>query len=92
MAGTPVVELADLSAWQIETDDLTELDVVNVQVGSEVALTFDAIPDLEMAGTVQRIKSLGEEKMGDVTYTVVVRPEDYDPRLRWRMTALVIIP
>jgi len=28
MPGTPVVQLADFSSWQIETDDLTELGVV----------------------------------------------------------------
>ena len=31
LAGTPVLQLADLLAWQIETDDLTELDVVKVR-------------------------------------------------------------
>jgi HlyD family secretion protein len=91
-AGMPVVELADLAAWQVETDDLTELDVVGVQVGDRARLTFDAIEGLELAGTVQRIKPRGEEKRGDVTYTVVIRLHDQDPRLRWRMTAVAEIP
>jgi len=73
VAAQPIVELADLSCWQIETDDLTELDIVRVQ-------------------TVVRIKSIGEEKRGDVTYTVVIEPDEQDPRLRWNMTALVTIP
>jgi len=89
--GMPVATLADLSAWQIETDDLTELNIVRVQEGDAVAITFDAVPDLEMPGTVIRIKEIGENKMGDITYTVIILPDEYDDRLRWNMTATVII-
>ncbi len=91
-AGVPVAALADLSSWQIETDDLTELDVVGVEEGDRVSLTFDAIPGLELPGRVLRVKPLGEEKLGDVTYTVVVALEEEDPRLKWRMTAVVTLP
>ncbi len=91
MVGQPVVELADLTVWQVETDDLTELDIVGVQEGDGVTLTFDAIEGLELAGTVERIKPIGLEKLGDITYTVVVRLEEQDPRLRWNMTAVVTI-
>jgi len=92
VAGQPIVRLADLSQWQIETDDLTELDIVRVQPGDRVVLTFDAIKGLELSGTVLRIKAIGEEKQGDVTYTVIVQPDEQDPRLRWNMTAVVTIP
>ena len=91
-AGVPVAALADLSSWEIETDDLTELDIVGVEEGDRVSLTFDAIPGLELPGRVLRVKPLGEEKLGDVTYTVVVVPEEEDPRLKWRMTAVVTLP
>jgi multidrug resistance efflux pump len=92
VAGMPVVQLADLTTWQIETDDLTELDVVDVREGDRAKLTFDAIQDLELRGTVVRIKPLGQEKRGDITYTVIIRPDEQDSRLRWRMTAVVTIP
>ncbi len=85
--GAPVVHLADLSAWQVETDDLTELQVGRVREGGPVKLKFDAIPDLELAGTATRIKTLGEKKQGDITYTVIITPEKQDERLRWNMTA-----
>ncbi len=88
----PVAWLADLSEWQIETDDLTELNVVNVEVGAPAAITFDAIPDLELPGTVVHVGAIGENKMGDITYTVIVAPDEHDDRLRWGMTALVTIP
>jgi HlyD family secretion protein len=89
--GTPVVVLADLSAWQIETDDLTELNIVRVNEGDVVLITFDAIPDLEMPGEVVRIKAIGENKMGDITYTAIIVPDTHDDRLRWNMTASVVI-
>ena len=91
MPGVPVAWLADLSEWQIETDDLTELSVVDVAVGAPAEITFDAIPGLELPGKVVRIGSMGENKMGDITYTVIVEPEEHDDRLRWGMTAMVRI-
>ncbi len=33
VAGSPVAQLADLTDWRIETDDLTEINVVYVHVG-----------------------------------------------------------
>ncbi|MFN2184267.1 MAG: HlyD family secretion protein [Anaerolineae bacterium] len=92
VAGMPVVELADLSALQVETDDLTELDIVQVQEGDEALVTFDAIEGLEIGGTVVRIEPIGREKLGDITYAVVVRLHEQDARLRWNMTAVVTIP
>ncbi|MGD2206141.1 MAG: biotin/lipoyl-binding protein [Anaerolineae bacterium] len=89
--GAPIVVLADLSAWQIETDDLTELNVVRVHEGDPVTVTFDAVPDLELPGLVVRIEAIGKDKMGDITYTVIIQPDRFDERLRWNMTASVVI-
>jgi len=88
---TPLVQLADLTQWQIETDDLTELDIVRVKEGSTAKLAFDAIPDLELSGKVLRIKPIGVNRQGDMTYVVVIQPEKSDPRLRWNMTTKVTI-
>ena len=89
--GSPMVRLADLTTLQIETDDLTELNVVRVEEGAPAIVTFDAIPGLTTTGKVVRIKPLGENKQGDMTYTVVVQPDQLDDRLRWNMTAAVAI-
>jgi len=89
--GAPVAQLADFSAWQIETDDLTELGVVDIDTGSPVTITVDAIPDLELTGQVVAIEAIGENKRGDITYTVMVEPEQQDERLRWNMTTVVSI-
>ena len=89
--GAVVVRLADLSAWQIETDDLTELDVVKVKKGTPASVTFDALPGVELAGKVVQIKPIGAKKQGDMTYTVVIRPDQHEDRLYWNMTATVTI-
>jgi multidrug resistance efflux pump len=91
MQADPVLELADFSAWQIETDDLTELSVVDVSPGDPVTIKVDAIPGLELDGRVLRIKELGENKHGDITYTVLIEPQQREDRLRWNMTTAVFI-
>ncbi len=89
--GAGVLRLADTSAWQIETTDLTELNIVNVSEGMPVRLTFDAIPGLELTGKVTQITPFGESKQGDIDYTVIITPDQQDARLRWNMTAKVSI-
>lgn len=89
--GTPVVQLADLSQWQIETEDLTELNVVRIEQGDAATVRIDAIPELELRGTVEHIGSYGENQQGDIVYRVVVALAESDERLRWNMTAAVTI-
>lgn len=89
--GAPVVQLADFSNWQVETTDLTELNVVKVQAGNAATLSFDAIPDLALIGKVTAIKAFGTNRQGDIVYTVIITPDQQDARLRWNMTAKVTI-
>ncbi len=85
------VQIGDFSSWLIETRDLTELRVVGVRPGDRATITFDAIPDLELPGQVTRIRSIGQNTQGDITYTVSIAPERSDDRLLWNMTAKVLI-
>ncbi len=89
--GTVLVRLADESAWEVRSDDLTELMIARVRVGDAVALTFDGIPELEIPGRVKFIRPFGEKKRGDITYTVTIAPDRWDDRLRWNMTAQIAI-
>lgn len=82
--------LADLTRYQVETTDLTEMSVVGIKEGSPVKVTFDAITGLELPGKVLRISPLGEDKQGDITYTVYIDLTKQDARLRWNMTASVV--
>jgi HlyD family secretion protein len=87
----PIAQLADISTWLVETTDLTEISIVDVAVGDTVQVEIDALPDVELQGTVTNIKPFGVNVLGDITYKVTVRLGTSDPRLRWNMTAAVTI-
>jgi HlyD family secretion protein len=89
--GSAIVSMADLNAWQIETDDLSEVDVINVQPDQSVTMTFDALPGVKLNGKVLAVTPKAQTKRGDVTYTVKIAIEDPDSRLKWGMTGQVEI-
>jgi HlyD family secretion protein len=90
--GEPVVTLADLSSWQIETTDLNELGVVNIANGFGVEVNIDAFPDESFTGFVSDISSISDVVRGDVTYVVTIElGDDLDVPLRWGMTAFITI-
>ena len=90
-AGATVATLADLSEWQVETTDLTELGVVKTKIGASVDITFDALEGFHLPGRVVKIQPMGEDRHGDILYTVTVKPDRIEPRLQWNMTATVTI-
>jgi multidrug resistance efflux pump len=85
----PVGTLADFSSWWVETDNLTEIEVVRIREGQGVSVVLDALPDASLAGTVTAIDTVFEEKRGDITYTARIALADVDPLMRWGMTAAV---
>ena len=88
--GVEVVQLADFGGWLVETTDLTEIDVVHLDLGQEVDVTIDALPGETLTGTITRIASVSALKRGDVTYDVTVALNDTGGLpLRWGMTAFV---
>ncbi len=91
-AGTPVISIGDNSIWYVDTDDLSEIDVVQVQVGQQAVVKIDALPSEEYRGVVNKITPRSETKRGDVTYTVTIEMNDaQNAPLRWGMTAFVDI-
>ncbi len=88
-AESRAVSVADTSSWMIETTDTTELEVVDVAVGQAVTFTTDAMPDVEMSGVVTAISQSSYTLSGDVIYTVYIKAEDVDPRVKWGMTVEV---
>ena len=83
------VIVADTSQWHIETSDLTELEVVDVAEGQRVDILADALPEVEMRGVVEKIGQSFKSQGGDILYTVRIRVDDVDPRMRWGMTVEV---
>ena len=88
-SGVPVAVLADFSQWFVETDNLTEIEVVDVTENQAVTFIPDALPDVVLSGNVDRIDDIFEEKRGDITYTTRIRVDEIDSRLRWGMTVVV---
>lgn len=87
----PAVVLADTSAWQLEASELTELNIVQIALGAQAMISFDALPDLALTGQVSRISPIGKNSQGETLYTIYVTPDHWDARLRWNMLAQVRI-
>lgn len=83
---TRAVSVANTSSWIVETTDITELEVVKISEGQSVSLSVDALPDVTFEGVVQEISQSSTLQSGDVMYTVLIRADEVDPRLRWGMT------
>lgn len=89
--GLPVIQFGDTSGWQVETNDLTELDVVGVKLGLPAEVRIDALPGEVVNGVVTDIAAVSQLIRGDVTYPVTITLEETDLPLRWGMTATVDI-
>lgn len=88
----PAATLADTDQWQVATRNLTELDVARLQAGDTVQVTFDALPDAQVQGTIMDIALLATVDRGDVVYkTTIALPQAADLPLRWGMTAIVAL-
>ena len=88
--GLPVLLLADLENLQVETTDLGEIDVAQIVVGDTAIVTFDALPELVLEGTVVSIAPKAAPGSG-VNYPVILKLNEIPADLRWGMTAFVDI-
>jgi multidrug efflux pump subunit AcrA (membrane-fusion protein) len=88
-SGTWAILLADFSEWYVETNDLTEQEVVKISVGQGATLTSDALPDLSLRGEVTEIADTSHMQSGDVLYQVRLLLDKPDPNFRWGMTVEV---
>lgn len=84
-----VILVADFSEWYVETNDLTELEVVRISEGQVVSIVPDSLPEVELTGRVESISDSFEERLGDITYTARILVDEIDTRLRWGMTVVV---
>lgn len=90
-AGDFALQLGDTKQMVVSTTDLRETDVVRLQVGMPVEVTFDALPDQIFQGAVTRIAPMSTAAQGSTNYTVKVEVAELDANLRWGMTAFVNI-
>ncbi len=57
---------------KIATLSMNEVDVAKIKLGEKVTVTFDAITDLSMTGTVAQIDTMGTVSSGVVSYSVKI--------------------
>ena len=88
--GSPVLLIADLGNLQVETTDLGEIDVAQISVGDRAVVTFDALPDLSLEGSVVSIAPKADDGPG-VNFPVLLELNEIPESLRWGMTAFVDI-
>jgi HlyD family secretion protein len=91
-AGEQIIQLGDLTKWQVETTDLAEVDVARVAAGQTANLSIDAFPGKIFNGTVTRVAQAANERSGKKVFKVVIDvPDAGGITLRWGMTANVEI-
>ncbi len=88
---TPVVELIDVSHWRVETKNVGELQIAQVEEGQEAIVRVNAFQSEPLQGQVATISPVAVVQQGDTTYTLTITLEDTDLNLRPGMTARVEI-
>lgn len=71
---------------KIATLSLNEVDATKVALGDKATLTFDAVEDLTLTGSVDEIDTVGTVTQGVVSYTVKVSFDAQDERIKPGMT------
>ncbi|NJK81950.1 MAG: HlyD family efflux transporter periplasmic adaptor subunit [Chloroflexaceae bacterium] len=88
--GTAAMRLVDLSTLYVEVN-VSDADIARVDLGQEVAVVADALPDREFAGEVVFISPTSRDIQGVTNYLVRVElTEDNIPlRVGMRVTATI---
>jgi HlyD family secretion protein len=80
----------DLTQMQIEAN-IDEADIGRIAEGQKAVCRFDAWPKLEFEGTVTQVRLAPEIVSNVVTYTVVLKVENPDMKLKPGMTANITV-
>ncbi|MFA5936613.1 MAG: HlyD family efflux transporter periplasmic adaptor subunit [Candidatus Paceibacterota bacterium] len=67
---------------KIATLSMNEVDVAKIKLGQKATITFDAIEDLSMTGSVEEIDTLGTVSQGVVSYSVKIKFDTEDERIK----------
>jgi HlyD family secretion protein len=80
-----------ITKQQIAQISLNEVDAAKVKVGQKATLTFDAISDLNLTGTVSEVETVGTVSQGVVTYTINITLDAQDSRVKPGMSVTAVI-
>ena len=84
-SGTTLATL--ITAQQYVDLSVNEVDAAKIALGDKATITFDAIPDLTLTGSVAEIDQAGTVSQGVVTYNIKIGFDTQDPRVKSGMTA-----
>lgn len=80
-----------LTRAKVAEISLNEVDVAKVKVGQKATLTFDAVPDLTIAGVVSEVDLIGTATQGVVNYGVKIVFDTQDERIKTGMSVAAAI-
>ena len=75
-----------LTQQKVATISLNESDIAKVKTGQKATLTFDAVEDLSITGTVAEVDALGTVSQGVVSYEVKIVFDVQDDRVKQNMS------
>lgn len=68
---SPIIHLVDLSHMELKME-VDEIDIPDVEIGQKVIIEVDALPDVDLVGSVISISALSVERGGVVLYEVTI--------------------
>lgn len=80
----------DLKEMQVEAD-IDEADIGNIKDGQRVSFTVDAYPGEEFQGSVTQVRLNSTVESNVVTYTVIIKADNTEEKLKPGLTATVSI-
>ncbi len=89
-ASSAAIVISDLSELKVRIQ-INEVDLPALEVGQAATIAFDALPNLQIDGTVTWISPNGVNSSGVVSYDVDLTLSEQDPALKPDMTATVDI-
>lgn len=78
--GTSIATL--ITKQRIAEISLNEVDIAKVNIGQKVTLTFDAVENLTITGSIIEVDSIGTVNQGVVTYNVKIGFDTEDERIK----------
>jgi HlyD family secretion protein len=91
-AGAKAVVFGDPDTLEVETQDLSEVDVARVAAGQPVTITAEAWPGRTFGATVRQVSPIAVDRRGERVFPVrLALDEAGREALRWGMTVFVDI-
>ncbi|MFZ2226525.1 MAG: HlyD family efflux transporter periplasmic adaptor subunit [Candidatus Moraniibacteriota bacterium] len=87
---SPVLVIGDLSGYSVKIG-INEMERSKIVLGQKATIKFDAIPDKEYAGKVEKVDDFGVDESGVITYNAYLSVTDQDERMLPKMTANVTV-